>query len=486
MGKSLGHLQPHRVWHYFEAICNIPRPSKHEEKILGYLVDFARSRGLEHKRDETGNLLILKPASPGFENRKTTVLQTHMDMVCEKNADASHNFLVDPIPVYIDGDWVRAAGTTLGADNGIGMAVQLAILEDRNIEHGNIECLFTVDEETGLTGATALQPEFLQGRILLNLDSEGDDELCIGCAGGVDTIATFHYERANNENEHIAYKLSISGLKGGHSGDDINKHRANANKILTRILWNCERKFDLRIGMIDGGNLRNAIAREAFAVITVPRKFQQDFEVRIGTYITEIGVEQKSNEPDLTITCHETAMPDFLIDYFTQNRLLNALYACPHGVIGMSPDISGLVETSTNLASVKMTSTDIVVSTSQRSASKTLKKDVRDMVGSLFQLAGAKVKHGEGYPGWTPDLNSDILRVARNIYHKLFGTQPKVIAIHAGLECGIIGEKYPGMDMISYGPAIKDAHSPNERLLIPTVDKFWKFTLEILKDIPEK
>jgi dipeptidase D len=485
MGKVLGSLNPQRVWAYFEEICQVPRPSKKEEKILKYLENFALNQGLEYKKDKIGNFLIRKPASPGYENRKIAVLQSHMDMVCEKNSDVHHDFDNDPIKPRVDGEWVKASGTTLGADNGIGMAVQLAVLEDRSLEHGPIECLFTVDEETGLTGAFELGSDFLKGRILLNLDSEGDGELYIGCAGGLDTMATFHFERVNNEIDHVAYKVSVSGLKGGHSGDDINKGRGNANKILTRILWNCERMYEIRLAQIDGGNLRNAIAREAYAIITIPRKFQVDFEERIKTYAKEIGEEQRVNEPELKISCQETVQPDCLIDYFTQNRLLNALYACPHGVIGMSPDIPGLVETSTNLASVKMTSKDIVVATSQRSALKTLKRDIADMVSSVFQLSGAKVKHGDGYPGWTPNLNSEILFIVRNQYLKLFGEQPKVLAIHAGLECGLIGEKYPGMDMISYGPAMKDAHSPNERLLIPTVEKFWKLTLEVLKNIPE-
>ncbi|MFN2396178.1 MAG: aminoacyl-histidine dipeptidase [Bacteroidales bacterium] len=486
MNKILNKLNPQPVWQYFEEICKIPRPSKKESKILKYLTGFAKEHGLEHKSDETGNLLISKPATAGNEKKKIVILQSHVDMVCEKNSDVDHDFDNDPIVPRIDGEWVKGTGTTLGADDGIGMALQLALLAGKDISHGPLECLFTVDEETGLTGAFGLEKDFMKGKILLNLDSEDDGELFIGCAGGIDTSATFHYERVNNETDHVAYKISVSGLKGGHSGDDINKGRGNANKILTRILWNCERMFEMRLGQIDGGNLRNAIAREAFAIITVPKRFQKDMELKVKEFARNIGEEQKTNEPDLKISFHETAMPDCLVDFISQNKLLNALYGCPHGVIGMSPDIPDLVETSTNLASVKMSTKEIIAATSQRSSADTLKRDTADMVKSVFQLAGAKVKHGDGYPGWTPNMKSEILYITRTAYEDLFKEEPKVLAIHAGLECGLFGEKYPGMDMISYGPTIKGAHSPDERLHIPTVEKFWKLTVEILKNIPEE
>ena len=480
-----GHLNPRELWNYFEEICQIPRPSKKEWKILKYLTEFAQEQGLDYRSDKIGNLLISKPATKGNEKKKIVILQSHVDMVCEKNSDVEHDFNKDPIVPRIDGEWVKGTGTTLGADDGIGMALQLALLASKDIEHGPLECLFTVDEETGLTGAFGLEKDFLKGKILLNLDSEDDGELFIGCAGGIDTTADFQYERVNNETDHVAYKISVSGLKGGHSGDDINKGRGNANKILTRILWNCERMFEMRLAQMDGGNLKNAIAREAFAIVTVPKRFQKDLDLKVKEFAKNIGQEQQTNEPDLKITVHETAMPDCLVDFITQNKLLNALYACPHGVIGMSPDIPNLVETSTNLASVKMSTRDIIVATSQRSSVDTLKRDIADMVKSVFQLAGARVKHGDGYPGWKPDMKSEILYITRTSYKDLFGEDPKVLAIHAGLECGLFGEKYPGMDMISYGPTIKGAHSPDERLHIPTVEKFWKLTVEILKNIPE-
>ncbi|MFW5687609.1 MAG: aminoacyl-histidine dipeptidase [Bacteroidota bacterium] len=486
MGKILGQLQPQRVWELFEEICGIPRPSKKEGKILAWLTEFAKNHKLDYQRDQVGNMLIRKPASKGHERKRILVLQSHVDMVCEKNADVTHDFDKDPIRPFIDGDWVKAKGTTLGADNGIGMAFMLAVLESEELEHGPLECLFTVDEETGLTGAFGLEPDFLKGRLLLNLDSEDDAELCIGCAGGLDSIATFQYDRVNNETDHTAFKLSVGGLKGGHSGDDINKGRGNAIKILTRMLWNCERMFEMRLAQIDGGNLRNAIAREAFAIITVPQKFQKDFQAKIKEYANDISFEQKANEPGLKIILHETVMPECLIDYSSQSRLLGALYGCPHGVIGMSPDIPGLVETSTNLASVKMTSNNIIVATSQRSSVATLKRDVADMVSSVFQLAGAKVRHGEGYPGWTPNMKSEMLFLMKTRYRELFGEDPHVLAIHAGLECGLIGEKYPGMDMISFGPTMKGVHSPDEKLNIPSVKKSWDLIVEVLKGVPEE
>lgn len=486
MEKVLSDLQPKRVWQLFEEICGVPRPSKKEGKILAWLKEFAEKNQLKYEQDIIGNLVIRKPATKGHENKKILVLQSHVDMVCEKNSDVKHDFDNDPIKPQIDGEWVKATGTTLGADNGIGMAFALAVLEDQSISHGPLECLFTVDEETGLTGAFELDPKLLKGRMLLNLDSEDDGELCIGCAGGLDTVATFQYERVNNETDHMAFRIAVSGLKGGHSGDDINKGRGNANKILTRILWNLERMFEMRVASVDGGNLRNAIAREAMALVTLPRKFKRDFELQMAEYVTQIKAEQQSNEPDLSITYFESVMPECLVDYPTQTRLLGALYACPHGVMGMSPDIPGLVETSTNLASVKMTPKEIIISTSQRSSVTTLKRDIADMVSSVFQLAGAKVKHGEGYPGWTPNMDSEILEVMENSYKNLFEKDPHVLVIHAGLECGLIGEKFPGMDMISFGPTMRGVHSPDEKLNIPSVAKSWDYIVDVLKNIPEE
>ena len=483
MGKVLGQLKPQRVWELFEDICQVPRPSKKEEKILAYLCDFAKERSLTYRQDKLKNLVIEKPATKGYEHFPTVVLQSHVDMVCEKNSGVEHNFDTDPIRPLITDGWVKADGTTLGADDGIGMAVQLAILDSSVIEHGPIECLFTVDEETGLTGAFGLEKDFLNGRILLNLDSEDDGELFIGCAGGIDTMVTFPYEQVSVEADHIAYRISVTGLLGGHSGDDIHKGRGNANKVLNRLLWNFDKMYEVRLAEIKGGNLRNAIAREAFATVTVPRRYKMDFLDLFKTLSSQIRSEMRTNEPDLDISVAEAVMPQFLVDYGTQSNLLNALYACPHGVMAMSPDIVGLVETSTNLASVSMTPKELIIATSQRSSLDSGKRDVADMVASVFLLAGAKVRHGDGYPGWTPNMDSKILAVMKKAYAGLFGEEPKVLAIHAGLECGLIGEKYPGMDMISYGPTIKGAHSPDERIEISTVEKFWDLTLEVLKRV---
>lgn len=483
MGKILGHLTPEPVWRFFEEICQIPRPSKKEEKIIEYLIDFAKTHQLEYKQDKAGNLLIKKPASAGFEDTKTVVLQSHVDMVCEKNADVEHDFDTDPIIPYIDEDWVKARGTTLGADNGIGVAMKLALLESKDLLHGPLECLFTVDEETGLTGAFELDKDFLQGKTMINLDSEDDDELCIGCAGGVDTTAVFKYTGVSNESDHMGFKVTVSGLKGGHSGDDINKGRGNAIKIITRVLWNCQRMFEMRLGQIDGGNLRNAIPREAFALVTIPSKYQKDFELQIKEYNDIITEEQMVNEQGLKIHAFPTALPDSVVDYDTQTGLLGSLYACPHGVMGMSPVIEDLVETSTNLASVKMNVNEIIVATSQRSAVESLKKDIADRVAGVFMLVNARIKHGDGYPGWTPDMDSEILKVMKKTYIDLFGDNPKVLAVHAGLECGLIGQKYPGMDMISVGPTMDGVHSPDEKLNIPSVERSWQFLIKTLENI---
>ena len=405
-------------------------------------------------------------------------------MVCEKNSETKHDFDNDPIVPQVEEEWVKATGTTLGADDGIGVAAQLAILEANDIEHGPLEMLFTIDEETGLTGVKGLKAGFLKGNILLNLDSEDEGELFIGCAGGQDSKILMNYSRVAVNSDFTGFQIKVNGLQGGHSGDDINKGRGNAVKILNRILWTTSHLFEIRISELNGGNLRNAIAREAFANIIVPNRFSNDFIQHIKKCNTILKGEYKINEPGLLLSCHPTKLPSFLIDLSTQDRLLNALYACPHGVIAMSADVPNFVETSTNLASVKMTEKVIEIGTSQRSSSEHGKQDVVNMVESVFRLAGGKIIHNDGYPGWTPNPKSPILDVTRKAYVKLFKQEPKVLAIHAGLECGLIGEQYPGIDMISYGPTVKGAHSPDERLDIKTVQKFWDLTLEVLKNIP--
>ena len=481
--NAIVNLKPERVWYYFNEICKIPRPSKKEEKIIQWLLDFGKKHNLETIKDEVGNVLILKPATKGKEKSKTVVLQSHIDMVCEKNADTTHDFEKDSIIPMIDGEWIKAKGTTLGADDGIGMAAQLAILESTNLVHGPIECLFTVDEETGLTGAFALKEKFLKGNILLNLDSEDEGQLFIGCAGGIDTTVTLPFHKENIPKQHIGFKVSVIGLKGGHSGDDINKGRGNAVKIINRFLWNATEKFKIRIATINGGNLRNAIARESFAEIVVSEQYKIDLIQYASQFGETVKNELKSNEPELSFSIEPISISSMIIDEDTQKRVLNALYIFPHGVIAMSADMPGLVETSTNLASVKTRENEIIIQTSQRSSIHSSKIDIATMVEIVFKSVGAKATHGDGYPGWKPNINSEILNITRNIYSKLFKTEPKVLAIHAGLECGVIGEKYKGMDMISFGPTLRGVHSPDERIHIGSVEKFWKLLVEILKEV---
>lgn len=486
MSNEITKLNPEKLWFYFSEILQIPRPSKNEEKILRYLLDFGKKHNLETLQDETGNILIRKPATIGFEKTKSVVLQSHVDMVCEKNSDQSFDFLNDPIQAWVDGAWVKSKGTTLGADDGIGIAAQLAILEATDLHHGPIECLFTVDEETGLTGANGLKEGFLNSDILLNLDSEDEGELFIGCAGGKDTIAKFTFTKEKSPEDVAYYSVKVSGLTGGHSGDDIHKGRANANKLLVRILWQSIKDFGLMISQIDGGNLRNAIAREASAIVCVPSNHSAVFEEYVTHFNSIAQSEFKVTEPDLKINLEIAKKQEFIIDKTTQDNLVNALYACPHGVIAWSADIPNFVETSTNLASIKMSGNEITIATSQRSSVESSKEDICNMVASVFILAAANVRHSDGYPGWKPNSNSAIVEITRKAYVDLFKTEPQVKAIHAGLECGLIGHAYPKMDMISYGPTIKGAHSPDERLDIASVSKFWDLTVEVLKRIPVK
>ena len=480
--NELVNLKPSRVWYYFSELCKVPRPSKKEGKVIEFLMDFGKKLNLETIKDEAGNVLIRKPATSGYENKPWVALQSHMDMVCEKNSSTVHDFDNDAIIPFIDGDWVRARGTTLGADDGIGVAAQMALLEANDIEHGPIECLFTVDEETGLTGAFALQPGFLKSSILLNLDSEDEGQIFIGCAGGKDTMAKIKFEKEPCL-VGKAFRIVVGGLLGGHSGDDISKGRGNANKILNRILWNASRDYNIRISEIDGGNLRNAIAREAQALVVVDEAYSHELENLVSRMYNQIKDELSSTDSGLKIEIHPDTRPQFIIDTISQFNLLNAIYACPHGVISMSADMPGLVETSTNLASVKMDGNYFIINTSQRSSVESSKKDIVDMVDSVFFLAGAETSHGDGYPGWKPNVNSKILDIAKKSYFKLFNAEPQYLAIHAGLECGLIGEKFPGMDMISFGPTLRGVHSPDERIEIKSVEKFWDFTIEILKSV---
>lgn len=482
-------LKPAAVFHYFDEICQVPRPSKKEEKIIAYLKAFGEKYHLETKVDKAGNVLIKKPATPGKENLKTVILQSHVDMVCEKNNDVQHDFLTDPIETEIDGEWLKAKGTTLGADNGIGVATELAILAANDMEHGPLECLFTVDEETGLTGAFALEEGFLGGDILLNLDSEDEGELFIGCAGGIDSVAVFKYKDIKVPAGFFFFKVEVKGLKGGHSGGDIHLGRGNANKILNRFLNLMEQTYgeDFYLCEFNGGNLRNAIPREAEAVFAVPERFKHDVRTALNVFSSEIENELSIVEPEMKMVLESETPRQTAIDPDTTLRLIRALYGCPHGVYAMSQDIPGLVETSTNLASVKMKENNTIrIETSQRSSILSARDDMANTVRAVFSLAGAEVTYGEGYPGWKPNPHSAILETAAASYKRLFGVDAKVKAIHAGLECGLFLDKYPSLDMISFGPTLTGVHSPDERMHIPSVEKFWKHLLDVLAHVPEK
>jgi len=484
---ELSELKPESVFYYFSEICKVPRPSKKEEKIISYLENFAAEQKLEIKKDEVGNILIKKPATPGKENLKTVVLQSHVDMVCEKNNDVEHDFLTDPIETIIDGEWLKAKGTTLGADNGIGVATELAILAANDIEHGPIECLFTIDEETGLTGAFALKEGFMSGDILLNLDSEDEGELFIGCAGGIDSVGEFHYREVPVPTGYFFFRVDVKGLKGGHSGGDIHLGRGNANKILNRFLSQTAKKYDMYICEVNGGNLRNAIPREAYAICAVPHDAKEPVRVDLNIFIADIENEFAVSEPDLKLTLQSETPRKMAIDQDTSSRLLKTLYAVPHGVYAMSQDIPGLVETSTNLASIKIIdSKKIKIETSQRSSILSARNDMANTVRAAFELGGARVSFGEGYPGWKPNPHSEILEIAVASYKRLFGVDAKVKAIHAGLECGLFLDKYPGLDMISFGPTLTGVHSPDERMHIPSVEKFWNHLLDVLANVPTK
>ncbi len=476
-------LEPKELFYYFNEICKIPRPSKKEGKIRAFLVDFGTKNKLETIVDKTGNVLIRKTATKGYEHLPTVILQSHIDMVCEKNSNIVHDFEKDAITPYIDGEWIKAKGTTLGADNGIGMAAMLAILASDNLQHGNIECLFTYDEETGLTGAFNLEEDFLTGKILINLDSEEDGEFFIGCAGGIDTTAKIIYQNEKADEKMFFFNINIKGLKGGHSGDDINKGRGNANKILARFLRNTNQKTDLRIVKINGGNLRNAIAREASVTAAVPFSYREPLRIDLNLFIYDIETELKHTEPDLEITLESESVQNEFIDKETSTKLLNMLMACPHGVIRMSDTMPQLVETSTNLASIRMENSMIEIATSQRSSVESAKLDIANSVKSVFLLGGAKVSHNSTYPGWKPNPSSEIVKTAARVYKNLFRKEPKIRAIHAGLECGLFLEKYPHLDMVSFGPTMQGVHSPDERLHIESTQRFWTLLTSLLKEV---
>lgn len=478
-------LEPKAVFEIFDEITKIPRPSKKEEKIRQYLLDFAKKHNLASKTDAVGNVVITKPASPGHEQAPTVILQGHMDMVCESN-DKNFDFENQPIKTIIDGEWIKADGTTLGADNGIGVAAALAAVTDPDLVHGPLEVLVTVDEETGMTGAFGLGDGMITGSILLNLDSEDDAEVFVGCAGGVDTTAVFNYHRSVAPTDFHYFKIDISGGLGGHSGGDIHLGHANANKLLARFLWGLGQKHEVSLCEIDGGNLRNAIPRAAHAIFGVHVTKKEDVVVAFNIFKADIENEYKGLEKTLKLELESVDKPDFSVDADTSRNIVRSLYAAPHGVISMSRDLEGLVETSTNLASVKMKeNNEIVVTTSQRSSVESRKWDIAYQVEALFKLAGAKVTHGDGYPGWQPNMDSPIMKIASDAYEELYGIKPAIKAIHAGLECGLFKSTRPELDMVSFGPTLRGVHSPSEKMHIPAVERFWQQLKRILEKVSE-
>ncbi len=480
-------LSPKCVFDQFAKINTIPRPSKHEEKMIDYLLDFGRSHGLPTKVDETGNVLISKPATPGYEDLTPVVIQSHMDMVCDKLVDVDIDFTKDPIETYIDGEWMTAKGTTLGADDGIGCAMELALLDSDDIEHGPIECLFTRDEETGLTGAFGLQAGFMNGDMLINLDSEDEGQIFVSCAGGITTHGHFRFVREKAPAGMFFMKISLKGLVGGHSGDDINKKRANAIKILSRFLYSMNEQFGIRLAQFNSGKMHNAIPRDGIAIFAVP--FEKKEEVRAAWNVFANDVEEEYHVTDTSMQFSmESVEAEDVLPEDVSTRLIRMLQALDNGVFSMCQDeeLAWLVETSSNVASVQSSADDVTVVASQRSNVMSNLRNMANTVKAQFQLAGAEVEQGDGYPAWKMNPNSELTKIVVETYKKLFNKEPKVLGIHAGLECGLFSERYPHMDMVSFGPTLRGVHSPDERLLIPTVQMVWDHLLEILKNIPKK
>lgn len=480
-------LQPSDVFKCFEQVNQIPRPSKKEEQMIDFLLDFGKKLNLETRRDDAGNVIICKPATPGMEDRQTIVLQSHMDMVCEKNKDVDFDFTKDAIQTYVDGEWMKAKGTTLGADDGIGVAMEMALLESTDIKHGPLECVFTRDEETGLTGAEGMQSDFMSGRLLINLDSEDVGEIFVSCAGGCRTFAQFDYEEEAIPEGFFTFSLAIKGLTGGHSGDDIDKKRANANKLLARFLYLSQQKYDLRLVDIQAGGLHNAIPREAWCLCAIPTKYKESITVDWNLFQADVEEEYSVTEKSMRFILESETPAATAINKDCSQRLIKALQAVDNGVYAVCQDLD-LVETSSNLASIhKVPETKTIdVNSSQRSSIYSARINMANTFAAVFELAGAKVDIGEGYPGWKMNPNSEILRIAVEQHKKLFKKEPIVRGIHAGLECGLFSEKFPGMDMISMGPTLRGVHSPDEKLHIPTVQMVWDHLLAILENAPKK
>ena len=484
MSNELRIIEPICLWNKFADLNAVPRPSKKEERIIEFIKAFGDSLGLETFEDQIRNVIIRKPATPGMENRKSIVLQSHLDMVHQKNNDTVFDFDVQGIEMFVDNDWIKAKGTTLGADNGIGVATIMAILESDTIPHPAIEALFTIDEETGMTGALNLKAGILKGSILLNLDTEQDDEIDIGCAGGIDVTAIGNYQMEELPADYSAWRISVKGLNGGHSGMDIHKGLGNANKIMNRLLYKGFELFGLAVSEINGGSLRNAIPRESESIIILPKNKINDFNTAFEQLIKDIKFELKTTEPTLQIGLQEAPLPNLIMNSVSQIQLINAIYSVSNGVYRMSADIDNLVETSNNLARVIVKDGKIFIACLTRSSIESSKMDLAQALEANFKMANLQVSFSGSYPGWTPNVSSPILKVLTSVYEQLHQKKPKVVACHAGLECGILGKNYPNMDMISFGPTILGAHSPDERVCISSVQKYWRFVLEILKVIP--
>ncbi|MGS4344391.1 aminoacyl-histidine dipeptidase [Myroides odoratus] len=489
MNQEIRNLEPKEVWNKFADLNAVPRPSKKEERVIAFMVNFGKSLGLETIQDEVGNVIIKKPATAGMENRKTIVMQSHLDMVHQKNNDTDFDFDTQGIEMYVEDGWVRAKGTTLGADNGLGVATIMAILESNTIPHPAIEALFTIDEETGMTGAKGLKGGLLEGEILLNLDTEEDDEIDIGCAGGIDVTASAEYDEEDTPENSVGYRITIKGLNGGHSGMDIHKGLGNANKIMNRLLFDSFDNFGLQIATIKGGSLRNAIPRESVATVIIAEMYDEAFVYDMTQIVEDIKAELHTVDPGFEVVfdkLDEAETPKKVMPSMAQYFFVRSMYAAHNGVFRMSPDFDDLVEASNNIAKVEVGNGQLTVKCLTRSSVESSKMDVANGLRAAFELMGCEVEFSGSYPGWSPNPNSEILDVLVDIYDKQHGEKPNVVACHAGLECGILGTHYPEMDMISFGPTIKGAHSPAERANIESLQKFWNFVLEILKQIPVK
>jgi dipeptidase D len=484
--SDIRNLEPKQLWNYFHEITQIPRPSKHEQKMVDYMKEFGKQHKLETHIDKTGNVIIRKSATKGMENRMGVIFQTHLDMVPQKNSDKKHDFEKDPIETIIDGEWVKANGTTLGSDNGIGVAATMAILASENVIHGPLEALFTIDEETGMTGVFGLEAGLLKGDILMNLDSEDEGELYVGCAGGINVSAERNYAEESSPKGMIAYRVFVKGLKGGHSGVDIAMGRANSNKLMFRFLMQAEADFGIRLAEAAGGDLRNAIPRESYSIVLVPEIKSTEFEAFVNGYDKMYKAEFADTEPDLLFTCEKIATPPKVMNQGDQYRIIRAVFVCPNGVVRMSQAMKGLVETSNNLAIVRCKAGRFEAFNLTRSSVDSAKEATAWKIAAVFHLISAEVKLEGTYPGWKPNMNSSILKTLSNVYSEMFGKVPEIKAIHAGLECGILGGVYPKLDMISFGPTIRFPHSPDEKVNIASVIKFWDFLVSALEHIPVK